>query len=156
MAQTQRAPLLLCEPMSPSRRAILGAAGALFAWGFAPRLLHAAGKRDARFVCIVLRGALDGIAAVPPLGDPDYERQRQTLMLRLDGEHPAIRLDDFFALHPAMPNVARLFRAGQVAIVHAASTGYHERSHFDGQDVLESGYAGAGRVDVYKRQLLAL
>lgn len=139
--------LLLCEPLSPSRRAVLGAAGALFAWTFAPRMLFAAGSRDVRFVCIVLRGGLDGIAAVAPLGDPDYQRQRGDLALRINGSHPAIRLDDFFALHPSMPNFARLFRSGQAAIVHAANTPYAKRSHFDGQDVLESGYAGPGRVD---------
>lgn len=55
-------------------------------------------------------------------------------------------LDGFFYLHPAMPNLARLYRQGQAAIVHAAATGYRERSHFDGQDVLESGQAGPGHT----------
>lgn len=138
--------LLCCEAIHPSRRAVLGTAGALFAWSFAPKMLRAAGNRDTRFVCIVLRGALDGLAAVAPLGDPDYERQRRNLALHAGGDHPAIPLDGFFALHPAMPNIAKLFRAGQVAIVHAASTGYHRRSHFDGQDVLESGYPEPGHA----------
>ncbi len=58
-----------CEHMTPSRRAVLGASGALFAWAFMPRFAHAAGNRDARFVTIILRGALDGLTAVPPIGD---------------------------------------------------------------------------------------
>ncbi len=69
------------------------------------------------------------------------------LALSLDGDHPALPLDGFFALNPAMPNFARLYQAGQAAVVHAAATAYRDRSHFDGQDVLESGYAGPGRTE---------
>ena len=61
-----------CEAMTPSRRAVLGAAGALFAWSFVPKFAYAAaGSRDPRFLLVVLRGALDGLSAVPPIGDPD-------------------------------------------------------------------------------------
>lgn len=136
----------LCET-SLSRRALLGTSGALFAWAFMPRFALAAGGRDARFVCIVLRGALDGLAAVAPVGDPAYAGLHGDLALALDGEIPAIPLDGFFALHPAMPNFARLYKAGQASVVHAAATGYRERSHFDGQDVLESGQAGPGLTE---------
>ena len=55
-------------------------------------------------------------------------------------------LDSFFALHPAMPEFARMYREKHAAVVHAVATPYRERSHFDGQDVLESGFAGPGRV----------
>src|SRR5579859_2563442 len=55
-------------------------------------------------------------------------------------------LDSFFALHPSMPEFARMYRAQHAAVIHAVSTPYRDRSHFDGQDVLESGYAGPGRV----------
>jgi uncharacterized protein (DUF1501 family) len=63
-----------------------------------------------------------------------------------------------FALNPAMPNLRRLFQARQAAIVHAVATPYRERSHFDGQDVLESGYAGPGHTDTgwLNRALAAL
>ncbi len=118
----------------------------MFAWAQLPRLASAAGARDPRLVVIVLRGALDGLAAVAPVGDPDYARLHGQIALSLAGEHPAIPLDTFFALHPAMPVFARLFREGQAAVVHAAATGYRERSHFDGQDVLESGYPAPGHV----------
>src|SRR5439155_789807 len=67
--------------------------------------------------------------------------------LVLDGKPPALPLDSFFALNPAMPNLHRLYKAQQAAIVHATATPYRERSHFDGQDVLESGVARPGAVD---------
>lgn len=137
-----------CERMTPSRRAVLGAAGALFAWSFVPKFAYAAaGSRDPRFLLVVLRGALDGLSAVPPLGDPDYAGLREGIALTKDGPDAALPLDGFFALHPAMPNLARLYGAGQASIVHAAATGYRERSHFDGQDVLESGQGGPGKTD---------
>src|SRR5262249_4974310 len=65
----------------------------------------------------------------------------------LAGKTPALPLDGFFALNPAMTNRHRLYKAGQAIIVHAVATPYRDRSHFDGQDVLESGYAKAGRAD---------
>ena len=55
-------------------------------------------------------------------------------------------LDSFFALHPAMPEFARMYRDRHAAVIHAVATPYRDRSHFDGQDVLESGFAGPGRV----------
>jgi uncharacterized protein (DUF1501 family) len=135
-----------CQLPSPSRRRLLTGGAAMFAWAQLPKLASAAGTREPRLVVIVLRGALDGLAAVAPVGDPDYARLHGQIALSLAGEHPAIPLDTFFALHPAMPVFARLFREGQAAVVHAAATGYRERSHFDGQDVLESGYPAPGHV----------
>jgi uncharacterized protein (DUF1501 family) len=125
-----------CEAMTPSRRAILGAAGALFAWSFIPRMAYAAPG-----------GALDGLSAVPPIGDPDYVGLREGIALAKDGDKPALPLDGFFYLHPALPNLARLYRKNEAAVVHAVATGYRARSHFDGQDVLESGQGGPGKVD---------
>jgi uncharacterized protein (DUF1501 family) len=126
-----------------TRRELLKASGVLFAWPFVPRVARAEG-RDPRFLTVVLRGALDGLAAVAPVGDPDWMALRGDKALRLDGATPALPLDSLFALNPAMPNLHRLYKAGQAAIVHAAATPYRERSHFDGQDVLESGLAGPG------------
>lgn len=137
-----------CERMTPSRRAVLGAASALFAWSYMPKFAHAAaGSRDSRFLLVVLRGALDGLSAVPPLGDPGYADLREGIALAKDGPEAALPLDGFFYLHPAMPNLARLYADGQAAIVHASATGYRERSHFDGQDVLESGQGGPGKTE---------
>jgi len=131
---------------APTRRELLLGSGVLFAWSFAPRLARAEG-RDPRFLTIILRGALDGLGAVVPVGDPDWVKLRGNNALTLQGQTPALPLDGFFALNPAMPNLHRLYRAGQAAIVHAVATPYRERSHFDGQDVLESGQAKPGYVD---------
>jgi uncharacterized protein (DUF1501 family) len=137
---------LLCETPSPSRRALLAATGGLFAWAYLPKFARAADQRDPRLVVIILRGALDGLSAVAPIGDPDYAGLHGQIALSLSGDHPAIPLDSFFALNPAMPVFARLYRAGQGAAVHAVAIPFRERSHFDGQDVLESGFPGPGRV----------
>ena len=134
----------LCETPNPARRALLGGGAGCFAWACMPGIARAAGARDMRLVTIVLRGALDGLSTVAPLGDPAYAGLHGELALRPDGDHPALPLDGFFALNPAMPAFARLFRAGQAAVVHATATGYRERSHFDGQDVLESGQPAPG------------
>lgn len=130
----------------PSRREALLGAGSLFAWSQMPRLARAEG-RDPRLLVIVLRGALDGLGAVAPVGDPDWIGLRGDRALVLDGKTPALPLDSFFALNPAMPNLHRLYKAQQATIVHATATPYRERSHFDGQDVLESGIARPGAVD---------
>jgi uncharacterized protein (DUF1501 family) len=129
-----------------TRRELLLGSGVLFAWAFVPRLARAEG-RDPRFLTIVLRGALDGLAAVAPVGDPDWLKLRGKNALTLEGQKPGLPLDGFFALNPAMPNVHRLYQEGHATIVHAAATPYRERSHFDGQDVLESGLPKPGAVD---------
>jgi uncharacterized protein (DUF1501 family) len=126
-----------------TRRAFLLASGALFAWAYMPRLAQAEG-RDPRFLVIVLRGALDGLATVAPVGDPDWVRLRGKDALLASGENAALPLDNLFALNPAMPNFHRMYRAGQAAVVHAVASPYRERSHFDGQDVLESGLTKPG------------
>jgi uncharacterized protein (DUF1501 family) len=132
---------------APSRRELMLASGVLFAWAHVPKAARAEG-RDPRFLVIVLRGALDGLAAVAPVGDPDYVALRADKVLRLDGQAPALPLDRLFALNPAMPNLHRLYRAGHASIVHAVATPYRERSHFDGQDVLESGLPAPGATDI--------
>ena len=125
-------------PHAPTRRDVLLTSGTLFAWAYLPKLARAEG-RDPRFLAIVLRGALDGLATVAPVGDPDWISLRGDEALTLGGKTPALKLDDFFALNPAMPNLHRMFADREAIIVHAAATPYRDRSHFDGQDVLESG-----------------
>src|SRR5436309_12172335 len=131
---------------APSRRQLLLGSGTLFAWAHLPKLARAEG-RDPRLLVIVLRGALDGLAAETPVGDPDWVGLRGDKALVLGGKTPALPLDSFFALNPAMPNLHRLYQAGAASIVHAAATPYRERSHFDGQDVLESGLGKPGATD---------
>jgi uncharacterized protein (DUF1501 family) len=123
---------------APTRREVLLASGTLFAWAHLPKLAHAEG-RDPRFLAIILRGALDGLATVAPVGDPDWTALRGDNALMPNGKTPPLKLTDFFALNPAMPNLHRLFKANQAIVIHACATPYRERSHFDGQDLLESG-----------------
>jgi uncharacterized protein (DUF1501 family) len=131
---------------APTRRELLLGSGILFAWAAVPRIARAEG-RDPRLLTIILRGALDGLAVVAPVGDPDWGKLRGDKALTLDGSTPALPLDGFFALNPAMPNFHRLYKAGQATVIHAVATPYRERSHFDGQDVLESGLAKPGAAD---------
>jgi uncharacterized protein (DUF1501 family) len=141
----------------PTRREIMLGSGALFAWAFVPGRARAEG-RDPRLLTIILRGGVDGLAVVAPVGDPDWTKLRGDKALALDGPTPALSLDGFFALNPAMPNLRRLYQAGQAIFVHAVATPYRERSHFDGQDVLEGGYAKPGAIDTgwLNRALAAL
>jgi uncharacterized protein (DUF1501 family) len=134
---------MILNPHAPSRRELLLASGTLFAWAFAPKIARAEG-RDPRLLTIVLRGALDGLAAVAPVGDPDWIGLRGDKALTRDGATPGLALDSLFALNPAMPNLHRLYTSGAATIVHACATPYRERSHFDGQDVLESGVLRPG------------
>ena len=133
-------------PHQATRRELLLASGALFAWAYVPRLALAEG-RDPRLLVIVLRGALDGLAAVAPVGDPDWQRLRGNDALTIQGADATLPLDGFFALNAAMPNLHRLYKSQQATIVHAVATPYRERSHFDGQDVLESGLTRPGSTE---------
>jgi uncharacterized protein (DUF1501 family) len=137
---------MTCVFHAPSRRELLLSSGALFAWAYLPKAAIAEG-RDPRLLVIVLRGALDGLATVAPVGDPDWVRLRGDKALLIDGASPALPLNSLFALNPAMPNLHRLYQANQATLVHAVATPYRERSHFDGQDVLESGLAKPGATD---------
>jgi uncharacterized protein (DUF1501 family) len=139
-------PNLYANLHAPTRRELLLASGTLFAWAFAPKIARAEG-RDPRLLTIVLRGALDGLAAVAPVGDPDWVGLRGDKALTLNGPMPGLPLNSFFALNPAMPNLHRLYRSGAATIVHASATPYRERSHFDGQDVLESGVLRPGAAE---------
>lgn len=89
---------------------------------------------DHRLVVIILRGAMDGLDVVQPLGDPDFAANRPGILV------PGTDLDGFFALNDGLSGLAPLWRAGELAFVHATSTPYRDkRSHFDGQDLLEAG-----------------
>ena len=91
---------------------------------------------ETRLVVIILRGAMDGLDVIRPLGDPDYAALRPGF-----GQSPgAHALDNFFALHPDLGGLMPLWQAGEFGAVHAVSTPYRDRrSHFDGQDLLEAG-----------------
>lgn len=130
-----------------SRRGLLGAGVSFYAWAHLNRVASAAGARDPRLLVVILRGAMDGLSAVPPLADPAYADLRGEIALHREGSFAALPLDGYFALHPAMKTFARLYGEKKASVVHAAATPYRERSHFDGQDLLESGYDRVGRAD---------
>lgn len=89
---------------------------------------------DARLVVIILRGGMDGLDVIRPVGDPDYARHRGAIAG--DG----LPLSGFWALHPALRPLLPLWNGGELAFAQAVSTPYRKkRSHFDGQDLLEAG-----------------
>jgi uncharacterized protein (DUF1501 family) len=123
-----------------SRRSFLGSS--LFAGAttlMASRLAFANAPTDARFVFVMLRGALDGLSAVPPVGDPEYAGLRGQIALPKSGEGAALPLDGPFGLHPALRFLHESYVAKELAVLHAVASPYRERSHFDAQNVLESG-----------------
>jgi len=98
------------------------------------------GTSKSRFVFIIMRGALDGLAAAPPYGDPDYAGLRRELALKAPGTPGgALPLNGFFGLHPSLGFLHDSYTAQELVVFHAISSPYRERSHFDGQDVLENG-----------------
>lgn len=98
------------------------------------------GSSKSRLVFIVMRGALDGLAAAPPYGDPDYAGLRRELALKAPGSPGgALPLNGFFGLHPSLAFLRDSYAARELVVFHAVASPYRERSHFDGQDVLENG-----------------
>ncbi|MFT4015288.1 MAG: DUF1501 domain-containing protein [Paracoccus sp. (in: a-proteobacteria)] len=101
---------------------------------------------DNRLVVIILRGAMDGLDAIQPYGDPMLGKLRQTISTGPQGG--ALDLDGFYALHPNLAPLLPLWKAGELAFAHAVSTPYRDkRSHFDGQDLLEAGTGNDLPVD---------
>jgi uncharacterized protein (DUF1501 family) len=95
---------------------------------------------EKRLVVVILRGALDGMAAVVPYGDPDLVRLRTGLIPPEPGQpNGLLDLGGFYGLHPALEGMHDMFKAGQLLPVHAVAGPYRSRSHFDAQDYLESG-----------------
>ncbi|WP_380786021.1 DUF1501 domain-containing protein [Sphingomonas sp. R86521] len=119
------------------RRFILtrGALGALGV-AFAPRMAFARAATQKRFVFIIQRGAADGLGVLGAVGDPAFGSVRGDLAADFA---TGAKLDTNFALHPAMTNAAALYGKRQALFAHAIASPYRDRSHFDGQNVLETG-----------------
>ena len=119
------------------RRTLIGSAmSGLAASAFLPGISWAAAPTPKRFVFIIQRGAADGLHIVPPLGDPGYAALRGPMLGALEG---ASKIDSMFSLHPALARTGQMFAAKQALAVHAQASAYRDRSHFDGQNVLETG-----------------
>ncbi|HTP39190.1 MAG TPA: DUF1501 domain-containing protein [Steroidobacteraceae bacterium] len=130
------------DPLTRRNFLLAGAQGAgLLALSKFSFALPASGSHgDGRFVFILLRGALDGLSAVPPYGDPAYAALREANAIAPPGAaQGGLKLDNTFALHPGLAFLHERYAAGELLVAHAVATAYRERSHFDGQDVLESG-----------------
>jgi uncharacterized protein (DUF1501 family) len=125
--------------VSITRRAAL--LGLTSAWALGQSsLAFADAPTDKRFVVVILRGALDGLAAVVPYGDRNLAGWRAHLVPGAVGS-PGGMLDlgGFFGLHPALGGLHDMYLAGEMLPVHAVAGPYRSRSHFDAQDYLESG-----------------
>lgn len=139
--------------LNSSRRVFLKSsalAGVVF--GAAPRSLmravyaaERAGGRRKTFVVVFQRGACDGLNTVVPWGDPGYRKARPSIAIpapKAGDATAAIDLDGHFGLHPALADLAPLYRDGRLGIVHAVGSPDSSRSHFDSQDFMESGTPG--------------
>ena len=125
-----------------SRRALLktlAASTALCLWDAPLKFAFASVPGDRRMVFVILRGAVDGLAAVPPHGDKDYAALRGQLALTTDGATPLHDLDGMFGLHPALANLKAMYDARELIAFQNICSPYRDRSHFDGQNVLETG-----------------
>ena len=123
--------------MKISRRDFLkGTATSLFLAGFNFPVLASTSKKK-NLIVIMLRGGMDGLCAVPVIGDKRFEKIRKGILI----ENP-MKLDSDFALHPKLKGFSECWHDNTGAIVHATSIPYTARSHFEGQNLMESG----GRV----------
>jgi uncharacterized protein (DUF1501 family) len=128
-----------------TRRDIIRSAGAGAIAAALPSFVFAKTESTSRFVLVILRGAADGMSIAAPYGDSDYPRIRGDLALSPPGQDGgALKLDGMFGLHPSLAGVFEEYEKNQALVVHAIASPYRERSHFDGQDVLENGGANAG------------
>jgi uncharacterized protein (DUF1501 family) len=139
-----------------SRRSFIragGAASALATFGF-PRMAFARAATDRRFVFIIQRGAADGLSILAPTGDPQFAGIRGDFV---QDTASGARLDSFFTLHPALAEAAKMYADKQALFVHAVASPYRDRSHFDGQNVLETGGSAAYRLkDGWMNRMLGL
>ncbi len=130
-----------------------GAIGAL-ALALSPRMAFAKAETDKRFIFIIQRGAADGMGIVAPVGDPAFAGARGDLAADFAS---APKLDGMFALHPNMAALHGLYGQKQALFAHAVASPYRDRSHFDGQNVLESGGLNAYQVkDGWLNRLLGV
>lgn len=126
--------------LSIGRRGFLGGAmaglGAVAASAALPKFAFADMPTDKRLILVILRGGMDGLAAVPAYGDRAYKSSRNGLALP---ESALLDLDGFFGLHSALAPLHQYWGRGELAVFHAMATPYRERSHFDAQNLLELG-----------------
>ena len=131
---------------TPTRRQFISqtAVAGLVAAAGLPGLALAAAPTDRRLLLVILRGGMDGLSALPPYGDPEYDGLRGELRIaRPESAAGALRLDGLFGLHPALKPLYPFFERDELLPIHAIAIPQRTRSHFDAQDVLENGAARA-------------
>jgi uncharacterized protein (DUF1501 family) len=116
-----------------------------------------AGATRRKLIVIMLRGAVDGLNVVAPIGDANYARLRPGIALARPGqEGGALKLDGYFGLHPALAPLLPLWEQKKLAFVHASGSPDATRSHFDAQDYMESATPGVkGTADGWMNRLVA-
>lgn len=124
-----------------NRRTLLAASAGAGALSFPVFAFGQAQATDKRLLVVILRGGMDGLSAVPATGDPAFATLRGRLAPLRSGQGASLPLDGTFALHANLPKMHALYRAGELLPIHACATAYRERSHFDAQNVLETGAA---------------
>ncbi len=144
----------MTHPILDRRTFVRAAAGAGAFAALAPRVALAAAATDRRFVFIIQRGAADGLGTLAPVGDPAFAGLRGALA---EDFASGMKLDGMFALHPNLTTVGGLYKGGEALFAHAVASPYRDRSHFDGQNVLETGGAAAYAVkDGWLNRLLSI
>lgn len=139
--------------MSSRRQFLQIAAAGAGAILVSPRIAFASVVTDRRFVFVIQRGAADGLNIVVPYAEPAYATLRGALAIDASS---ARRLDGTFALHPALVQIGAMYADRQALFVHAVASPYRDRSHFDGQNVLETGSPSPYRVkDGWLNRLVA-
>ncbi|RKP49726.1 DUF1501 domain-containing protein [Pararobbsia silviterrae] len=119
-----------------------------------PHIAFARVETDRRFVFVIQRGAADGLHIVVPYGDPAYATLRGSLAVDTTS---APKLDGMFALHPSLTQIAAMYASHEALFVHAVASPYRDRSHFDGQNVLETGGTAAYQLkDGWLNRLVGL
>lgn len=118
------------------RRALLQQGAALASLSFAgfPLAWGQGQAGQPRVLVVLLRGGMDGLTAVPPVGDAQYHTIRPQIAV-----HNTLRLTADFGLHPQLQAMHSMWQAGQLAVVHSTGFQYTGRSHFEGQDIMQTG-----------------
>jgi len=140
-------------PHSINRRQFMGIAAAVGVSAMLPFPSFAKTGSDNILIWVSLRGAMDGLNVVVPHADPDYSNLRPNIGLKPE---QLLKLDDFFGLHPSLKQCHQWYENNELSFVHACSTAYRERSHFDGQKILENGTSDPFNTVGWINRLLTL
>ena len=105
----------------------------LFLTGF-PNLGFTKTNKDGRLIVINLEGGMDGLCAVPPLGDTALRSARRDLLI-----NDNLSLNPFFGLHPSLKSFGEMLANDEATVIHATAFPYTKRSHFEGQNIVETG-----------------